>query len=350
MLFHLEKPTEYYVESNGVRSGRFTLSVVDLPTVSELQLEYRFPAYTGLAPRKADGGDVAAIRGTEVFLHVVPTMTTPGGSVLLNDGHATPLTTQPDGSLTGAFTIEGQGFYRIELDRPARREGGRVAAVHDRRHRRSAAVGALHQAGPRHAGQPGRGALPRSARRRRLRREVAAAVLFGQRRAAEDDQPVRRPEAAPRSERRPHDLSRGARAEAGRLRLVLRQGDRHRHGAGTEDDDERHLLRADPAVQEGLQAGAVAGGRRRRRRRRPAGRPALAAAARNRRRDVQHRPRQGEDQAGQVPRERRVPEPRAGEAARAGGRARRQAEGAARLGGSVASTRSRRCCRRRPRK
>src|SRR5437899_183135 len=30
MLFHLEKPTEYYVESNGVRSAKFTLSVVDL--------------------------------------------------------------------------------------------------------------------------------------------------------------------------------------------------------------------------------------------------------------------------------------------------------------------------------
>src|SRR5258705_3036711 len=36
MLFHLEKPTEYYVESNGVRSGRFTLAVVDLPTVAQL--------------------------------------------------------------------------------------------------------------------------------------------------------------------------------------------------------------------------------------------------------------------------------------------------------------------------
>ena len=30
-------------------------SVVDLPTVSQLDLEYRFPAYTGLAPRKAEG-------------------------------------------------------------------------------------------------------------------------------------------------------------------------------------------------------------------------------------------------------------------------------------------------------
>jgi hypothetical protein len=118
MLFHLEKPTEYYVESNGVRSGTFTLTVVDLPTVSQLDLEYRFPAYTGLAPRKAEGGDVAAIRGTDVVLHVVPTMTTPDGRILLSDGGAMPLTRQADGSLTGSFPIKSQGFYRIELTGP----------------------------------------------------------------------------------------------------------------------------------------------------------------------------------------------------------------------------------------
>src|SRR3954447_19451135 len=118
MLFHLEKPTEYYVESNGVRSGKFLLSVVDLPTVQQLDLEYRFPAYTGLTPRTAEGGDVAAIRGTDVMLHVVPTMTTPDGKILLSDGGALPLTRQADGSLTGSFPIKAQGFYRIELTGP----------------------------------------------------------------------------------------------------------------------------------------------------------------------------------------------------------------------------------------
>ena len=118
MLFHLEKPTEYYIESNGIRSGKFMLTVVDLPTVKDLDLEYRFPAYTGLAPRKAEGGDVAAIRGTDVILHVVPTMTTPDGKILLSDGGAMPLTRQADGSLTGSFPIKGQGFYRIELTGP----------------------------------------------------------------------------------------------------------------------------------------------------------------------------------------------------------------------------------------
>jgi Domain of unknown function (DUF4175) len=119
MLFHLEKQTEYYVESNGVLSKTFTLSVVDLPTVKQLDLEYVFPSYTGLPPRKVDdGGDVAAIRGTEVRLHITPTMAAPAGRILLNDGASAPLTTQSDGSLTGSFKIDKQGFYRIELTGP----------------------------------------------------------------------------------------------------------------------------------------------------------------------------------------------------------------------------------------
>ncbi|PYR22114.1 MAG: hypothetical protein DMF98_20890 [Acidobacteria bacterium] len=119
MLFHLEKATDYYVESNGVRSPMFTLSVVDLPTVSKLDLEYHFPAYTGLAPRKVeDGGDVAAIRGTDVQLRITATMPAPGGKILLNDGATAALATQGDGTLTGAFKIDRQGFYRIELTGP----------------------------------------------------------------------------------------------------------------------------------------------------------------------------------------------------------------------------------------
>ena len=119
MLFHLEKPVDYFIESNGVRSPSFRLDVVDLPTVSQMDLEYRFPAYTNLAPRKQDGGgDVAAIRGTDVWLHITPTMATPNGRILLNDGGAEPLTKQADGTLTGIFKIKGQGFYRIELTGP----------------------------------------------------------------------------------------------------------------------------------------------------------------------------------------------------------------------------------------
>ncbi len=126
ILFHLDKTIDYYVVSNGVQSPIFTMTLVDLPTVSKLELEYRFPAYTGLPPQKIDnGGDVAALRGTEVALRVVPSMDSPGGRILLNDSESRPLTRQSDGSLTGSFVIDKQGFYRIELEGP---HGERVAA------------------------------------------------------------------------------------------------------------------------------------------------------------------------------------------------------------------------------
>jgi hypothetical protein len=127
MVFHLEKPIDYYVESAGVRSPIFTITLVDLPAVRQLELEYHFPAYTGLAPQKVESaGDVAALRGTEVRLRVTPTMATPGGRVVLNENSSSPpLTRQADGTLTGSFKIERQGFYRIELDGP---HGEHVAA------------------------------------------------------------------------------------------------------------------------------------------------------------------------------------------------------------------------------
>jgi hypothetical protein len=119
VIFHIEKPTEYYVEANGVRSPTFSMDVVELPTVDKLVLEYKFPGYTGLEPRTVDpGGDIAALQGTEVIVKVSPTMATPGGRIVLNETDSAVLTRQADGTLTGNFSVSAQGFYRIELEGP----------------------------------------------------------------------------------------------------------------------------------------------------------------------------------------------------------------------------------------
>ena len=127
MLFHIDAAMEYYIESNGVYSPTFTMAVLDLPTVDRLVLEYHFPEYTGLEPRTVDpGGDIAVIHGTEVRMRITPTMTTPGGRVRLDDeGGELPLEIQTDGTLVGAFTVERQGYYQIELDGP---QGEKIAA------------------------------------------------------------------------------------------------------------------------------------------------------------------------------------------------------------------------------
>ena len=61
-LFDVAAPMDYMVEAVGVRSTVYSLKVADMPYVQKLQLEYHFPAYTGVAPRKIeDGGDIVLV-------------------------------------------------------------------------------------------------------------------------------------------------------------------------------------------------------------------------------------------------------------------------------------------------
>ena len=119
ILFDVKAPLDYYVEAAGVRSATYTLKVVDLPYVQRMDLEYHFPAYTGLDPQKVeDAGDIAVLRGTEVRVKVIPTMKTTGGRIALNENDTIPLTLQADGSLTGSFKADKDGFYHVELNAP----------------------------------------------------------------------------------------------------------------------------------------------------------------------------------------------------------------------------------------
>ncbi len=116
LLLNVDDVTDYFVESEGVRSDVYRIEVADLPYVDQLTLVYHFPAYTGLAPRVVeDGGDVAVLRGTRVELRAAPTIPTPGGRILLSDGTSSDMTSGEDGALVGEFTVAESGFYAIEL-------------------------------------------------------------------------------------------------------------------------------------------------------------------------------------------------------------------------------------------
>jgi FtsH-binding integral membrane protein len=130
ILFDLAGPVDYFVEAAGVRSPVFTLTVVDLPYVQRLELEYHFPAYTGLEPQAVEhGGDIAVLRGTEVRVRAFPTMAAPSGQIVFTEDSGTPLTPADSGeavaAMVGSFKVDKDGFYRIELEGPA---GERVAA------------------------------------------------------------------------------------------------------------------------------------------------------------------------------------------------------------------------------
>jgi hypothetical protein len=127
LLLGVPEPTEYFVESNGVRSLTFTIDVADLPYVDQMDLTYYFPSYTGLPPRTVEGGgDVAALTGTVVELSIEPTMLTPAGRLLIDGEPIEDLTVGNDGSLSARFTLDEDGFYAIEL---ARSDDGTLVAA-----------------------------------------------------------------------------------------------------------------------------------------------------------------------------------------------------------------------------
>ena len=126
LLVGLEESLEYYVESDGIRSGTHRIDVVELPYVDRMDHEYRYPSYTGLPVRNVEGaGDVAALRGTQVVLTIQPTLGTPAGRLLVAGEEPVELEVQADGTLTGSFTVRERGFYSIEL---ALADGRMVAA------------------------------------------------------------------------------------------------------------------------------------------------------------------------------------------------------------------------------
>ncbi len=118
LLLDVGDRTEYYVESEGIRSGTFTIDVADLPYVDRLELVYHFPGYTGLPPRTVEeGGDIAVLAGTRIDVVAVPTIPAPSGNLLLDD-EATALALDEEGAFRGSFVVQQDGYYRVELEGP----------------------------------------------------------------------------------------------------------------------------------------------------------------------------------------------------------------------------------------
>ena len=118
-LFDIASKTQYSVEANGVRSSTYTLDVSNLPFVKQIDLQYRYPSYTQLAPSDVDStGDIAALKGTMVRVRVAPTVATNGGRIVVEGGDTLKLVPTSDGKLMAMLRVEQPGFYKVELQGP----------------------------------------------------------------------------------------------------------------------------------------------------------------------------------------------------------------------------------------
>jgi uncharacterized protein DUF4175 len=121
-LFDVTQRTEYYVETGGVRSPTYRIDITDLPYSKRIDLEYRYPAYTGRQPETVEnGGDIAALRGTLVTVRVTPTRPARAGRLIVEGGTPVALTVDSTGVLAGVLRVDKPGFYKVELEGPAGR-------------------------------------------------------------------------------------------------------------------------------------------------------------------------------------------------------------------------------------
>lgn len=116
LVFAVDEEIEYLVEAGGVRSSVHRVTVRDLPYVDRIDLEYRYPTYTGLDPRReVNAGDIAAVAGTRVLLSVVPTLPVTAGALVVSERDTLPLAVVTDSLLLGEITVDTTGSYRVTL-------------------------------------------------------------------------------------------------------------------------------------------------------------------------------------------------------------------------------------------
>ena len=104
----------YEISTATLRTRRYRVEALTPPRVLQVDLEYDYPSYTGLASRvEEDGGDVFAPAGTEVRLRVYANKPIADGMLVLGDGRRVVLDTTTDNVSVAKFLVENDDSYRI---------------------------------------------------------------------------------------------------------------------------------------------------------------------------------------------------------------------------------------------
>jgi len=113
----LAAPLDYHLEAESVRSPRYRVELRWLPRLERLDHLYRYPDYTGLAPRTVEGGtDIAAVSGTGVELRVRPQSWPASGELVLDGERRRTLAVAADEQvLLARLEVDEAGRYRVEL-------------------------------------------------------------------------------------------------------------------------------------------------------------------------------------------------------------------------------------------
>jgi hypothetical protein len=110
----LPEGVEYYVEAGTLRSRHFNIKVVDLPSVKQIRVTYRFPGWTGMpASAGQPGGDLRAVEGTQAELEVTTDRPLSNGVLVLDDDKQLQLSGGQGNVYRGTVEMQKDGAYHV---------------------------------------------------------------------------------------------------------------------------------------------------------------------------------------------------------------------------------------------
>lgn len=114
LFSNLPTAVEYYVEAGGTKSKTFKLSVVDLPGVKKMRVNYQYPSWTGLKPVSDEqSADLRAVAGTLAQVNVLTDKPLAEGVLVFDDGKKIPLAKGEGNWLEAKVPIEKDGMYHV---------------------------------------------------------------------------------------------------------------------------------------------------------------------------------------------------------------------------------------------
>jgi hypothetical protein len=110
----LPESVEYYVEAGPLDSKHFNIRVLDLPSVKNVRVTYRYPTWTHLQNVTEErGGDLRAVEGTEADLEVETDKPLRDGVLVLNDEQQIRLSSGEGNMYKGTIRMEKDGVYHV---------------------------------------------------------------------------------------------------------------------------------------------------------------------------------------------------------------------------------------------
>lgn len=114
VLAGLPEDIDYYVVAGPLASPHYTVRVVDLPSVKEIRVSYRYPTWTGMKPvMEEHSGDLRAIEGTSADLEIEMDRPLKGGQLVLNGGQSIQLSGEQDNRYRATIKMEKDGAYHV---------------------------------------------------------------------------------------------------------------------------------------------------------------------------------------------------------------------------------------------